>query len=605
MKKRIIYILLLAALVVAALNVSAEPIKSGAGNINIIEIASGFDYDIVYPFNSGLAVVVKDDKYGYVDKMGKEVIPCVYDWDYYVQHIENINGIFIIDNLIRVYKDGKWGFIDKTGKEISPCIYEKVGNFTEGLAVAITAETGKWGKYGYVDKTGKEVIPCIYDEAHDFSDGLGHVRKGQWGYIDKTGREILPFKYSSYPFSDGLAQVYTYEYPAKTGLNGYMNKTGEEVIPPKYYNAAPFSEGFAAVEIGYWAYIDKTGNEITPYIYRIAYPFKDGLASVMRKDKWGLIDTTGEEIIPCEYSAAKYYGNGLFCVRKGGTTGLIDKNNKEVVPFGVYSGIDAPYDEFCNMSLVTSAETGKYGYIDKTGKEIIPCIYDFADGFSEGLSRVKTGNKWGYIDETGKEAVPLIYDSADDFSEGFGCVQKGGKMGYVDKMGKEAVPLIYDSDDDYWRHKFSEGFAWIKKDGKFVLLQIMRVGDVLGDVKYTDIVAFINGHAIPSHNINGYTYICVEDLMRYGFAVDWDYNAKMLNVEWKNKKFEPIKVKKETGLTGTFKCNYYYTNIKTYLSGTEVPSYNINGETLIHFDLLEQYGTVVWDGKARTISLLL
>ena len=45
--------------------------------------------------------------------------------------------------------------------------------------------------------------------------------------------------------------------------------------------------------------------------------------------------------------------------------------------------------------------TGKYGYIDKTGQMIITPQFDYADAFSEGLTRVGIGDanagKWGYI----------------------------------------------------------------------------------------------------------------------------------------------------------------------------------------------------------------
>ena len=40
---------------------------------------------------------------------------------------------------------------------------------------------------------------------------------------------------------------------------------------------------------------------------------------------------------------------------------------------------------------------GKYGFIDKTGKEIIPIKYDNAEFFSEGLALVKLNNKYGFI----------------------------------------------------------------------------------------------------------------------------------------------------------------------------------------------------------------
>ena len=41
------------------------------------------------------------------------------------------------------------------------------------------------------------------------------------------------------------------------------------------------------------------------------------------------------------------------------------------------------------------------GYIDSTGKTIIPLRFDDARGFSDGLAAVQVGGQWGYIDTLG------------------------------------------------------------------------------------------------------------------------------------------------------------------------------------------------------------
>jgi len=131
-----------------------------------------------------------------------------------------------------------------------------------------------------------------------------------------------------------------------------------------------------------------------------------------------------------------------------------------------------------------------------------------------------------------------------------------------------------------------------------------KVGDPLGDVLYSDITAYINGSAIPTSIKSGTTMVVVEDLANYGFDVSWDGKAKSLRVELNaGKKVTPLKVEKNTKPVGTFKCKYVYTDIKTYLSGQLVESFAINGVTLIDFELLAKYGSLAWDGKARTIKL--
>jgi hypothetical protein len=86
---------------------------------------------------------------------------------------------------------------------------------------------------------------------------------------------------------------------------------------------------------------------------------------------------------------------------------------------------------------LTAKFNGKWGLIDKTGKEVIPCKYDYVGRvFSEGLAYVELNGKWGYINTTGNEVVPLIYDFAETFSNGFARVKLDGEEFYIDTRGK-------------------------------------------------------------------------------------------------------------------------------------------------------------------------
>ena len=62
---------------------------------------------------------------------------------------------------------------------------------------------------------------------------------------------------------------------------------------------------------------------------------------------------------------------------------------------------------------------GKWGFIDESGKVVIPFIFKGIGEFSEGLVSVMRGvSEWGFIDKTGKVFIQFIYDEAVDFSEG-------------------------------------------------------------------------------------------------------------------------------------------------------------------------------------------
>ena len=63
--------------------------------------------------------------------------------------------------------------------------------------------------------------------------------------------------------------------------------------------------------------------------------------------------------------------------------------------------------------------------------------YDCVGGFSEGRAGVQLGKKYGFIDKSGKEVVPPKYDWTGHFYEGRARVRLGKKYGFVDKSGKE------------------------------------------------------------------------------------------------------------------------------------------------------------------------
>ena len=83
---------------------------------------------------------------------------------------------------------------------------------------------------------------------------------------------------------------------------------------------------------------------------------------------------------------------------------------------------------------------------------MVPFVYDQADYFSanfslEGLNiaRVQRNGKWGYVNKEGKEVIPVIYDQIRDyFFKGICEAMREGKYGFVNTEGKEVIPFIYD-----------------------------------------------------------------------------------------------------------------------------------------------------------------
>lgn len=288
-------------------------------------------YDDVKSFSNGLAAVQIDYEWGYIDKTGREVIPIKYTY------AESFS-----ENFAAVQIDDKWGYVDKTGREIIPIKYDIALPFSNGLA-SVRIGSADNGKYGYINTTGREVIPLIYDDAGSFSEGLAPVKvggngiEGKYKFIDTSGREVIPLKYDGAgSFSDGLAVV---SMKGNQGYNlGYIDKSGREVIPLKYSIAMPFSEGMAAVSIGYnWGYINKAGQMITPVKYTSAEPFSDGLAWVQIGDsKYTYIDKMGREMALVEglqYWSSSFFKKGFLGVISNGKKGFVDIYGNEYFDF--------------------------------------------------------------------------------------------------------------------------------------------------------------------------------------------------------------------------------------------------------------------------------
>ncbi|MCK4668119.1 WG repeat-containing protein [Candidatus Dependentiae bacterium] len=92
--------------------------------------------------------------------------------------------------------------------------------------------------------------------------------------------------------------------------------------------------------------------------------------------------------------------------------------------------------------LPIQGNNGKYGFINKQDKIVIPCKFDGAGHFSEGLAMVELKGKYGYINKQGKIVISCKFDEAGPFSEGLARVKLNGKDNYIDKNGKLLVPLL-------------------------------------------------------------------------------------------------------------------------------------------------------------------
>lgn len=326
--------------------------------------------------------------------------------------------------------------------------------------------------WGYATRARKIVIPLQFADAELFSEGLAVVTVKQAkgyarGYIDPTGKLVIPAQYQyADAFEGGLAPV------SVGGKYGYINKAGIMVVAPKYALANGFSEGLAAVQLGgKWGYVDSSGREVTPIKYDQADRVREGFApvfigdSLKNQQRCGYIDKSGREAIALDYFACNSFSEGLAHVRRpvtwdgGGNIldGFINSSGAYAIPLS--ADFYLAFDFHDGWAVV-----GDH-YIDKSGKTVFSPAYEDVSEFSEGLAKVSRGDKYGYIDKSGKLVIPLTLDDAgldsilcgdSDFHQGRAAIRIKDKCGFIDTVGKLVIPAKYGQ-----TLSFQDGLAYI------------------------------------------------------------------------------------------------------------------------------------------------
>lgn len=203
-------------------------------------------------------------------------------------------------------------------------------------------------------------------------------------------------------------------------LWGYVDHSFQWVIPPQFHTAEDFQEGIALVSAADarlpdgWAYIDKTGKilfrDTGKYGLGIPRSFSDGLAEMEIAQPSGgpvsfeFVDVTGQLAIGPTLGMARDFHEGYVFAFVGddGHLALIDKPGRQTKLDGF--GPNAFNSQFHEGLAAVDDQGSLYGYIDPSGKWVIPPQFDYAERFSDGVARVEWRRKreWGYIDKQGR-----------------------------------------------------------------------------------------------------------------------------------------------------------------------------------------------------------
>jgi len=386
------------------------------------------DYYVVHTFSEGLALVENNNRFGFIDRAGRVVVPLTY-----------ANAMAFSEGLAMVRTggrtgSGRTGFIDITGNVVVPLIYDFAQSFSDGRAVVTNHPN-----WGIIDRTGRVVIPTELPESgrntRNFSEGRVAVTSvdapfnpfGHWGFADENGAIVIPTTLGEVgDFSEGLAWV-----RSSNGI-GFIDRSGNMAIPNSSENrlAGDFSEGFARVSsvafvrvgnsvhtnprAGEWGFINRMGAVITSTRYTFASDFRNGLARVSIDGKEGFIDTTGNLVIPMMYDSLERFWLRDFDLAFHGEDAIwLNEDKSSAFEYmmhrndGWYLSQTTAADFFesiryFNDGLAVVTRDGRWGAIDRTGREVVPLIYDFVFPFNEGLSAaLRSDGTWSILEIVG------------------------------------------------------------------------------------------------------------------------------------------------------------------------------------------------------------
>ena len=177
-------------------------------------------YENISPLHNGRAIVIYNNKLGYLNESGVKVIKPMFD------AIPNYLQICIFhDQYAKVRIKGKYALIDKNGKYLLNPEYTGLGE----VAKIIAYNKGKqWGYMNIEDKS-ITILP-LFDFASSFHYGLAVVDvKGLQGVINEKAKWIIPTIFTSVKL---IAENF---YMVYNGANyGLYSLSGDQLIPLEY-----------------------------------------------------------------------------------------------------------------------------------------------------------------------------------------------------------------------------------------------------------------------------------------------------------------------------------------------------------------------------------
>ncbi len=261
-------------------------------------------------------VAKKDGKFGLINYDGVNLIPFIFDTQYYIDDtklfpakIDNKPVIYdpkngtiakmpydyispFLGDFAKVESNAKVGLINRELELVYDTAYQQLGQFSSNLINAKISD-----RWYFLNNREQVVFDTSFDKASSYVDGVATVKKEKYGAIDTLGNLIIPFEYEYLSYtgrSDDGDKIFMFSdqedyfsYEAKCGL---INQKTDTILRAEYSDLFYFFDIVeASIDEGAQAgVIDlKKKKVIIPFNFDLTEYYDDGLSILYFSDNEG------------------------------------------------------------------------------------------------------------------------------------------------------------------------------------------------------------------------------------------------------------------------------------------------------------------------------
>ena len=390
------------------------------------------DYPFLNDLNRDIAIfseqyypIIQNNKFGYMNEIGKMVINPIYD-----------EASIFFGSIAIVSKNGKTGIINKRNDVVLEFLYDGISEFYGDVAIAYIGDN-----YGLIDFNGTLVTPLLYSD-------IIVLNNFQFGAKDENGFVIYSNNgtFIKNVICENLIPLNNGNY-----LISLENKIG---LLDTYFDVkiSPIYEDITSVFDTIYSYqlntkkglISLNGKLLTEAIYDDFSKYNPEENNLIAKKDNSIyyLNIDGSKFLPKTY---EYFSNALSTAKfvnkhaiffKQGKFGIMNNNGKQVLN-QLFEGIGT-YGKYISVK-----KSGKWCFMDTTGKIILKSEYSDIIPFRDIGYVIEKNNSFGFLDLELNIVLSPSFKTIKYFEGDYLIVSDGSNYGLFNLKGEEIIPLAY------------------------------------------------------------------------------------------------------------------------------------------------------------------